>query len=332
MAYHPLCARAAGLCVEQDDERLHLISLDEDDSEDQCVRLLSFCKKHKQPSNQRIAADERIGQIGHLCSDYILPINSSGCARTEPFNYLGRRGRKAPDALAAASVKRLYVENTPFIVSGYCRHKSMSTNALRSSRFSWLQKLKASEIEDPINVLSMTEKYKNMRKTFNKRLTFGKSRIHGYGIFAIHPHKAGDMVIEYTGELVSPAIADRRERFIYNSLVGAGTYMFRIDDEHVIDATRAGNIAHLINHSCGPNCYSRVISINGEEHIIIFAKREIRQWEELTYDYRFFSIDEQLACYCGVPRCRGIVNDTEAEEQAAKLRVPCTELIDWMGE
>ena len=26
--------------------------------------------------------------------------------------------------------------------------------------------------------------------------------------------------------------------------------MFRIDDKRVIDATRAGSIAHLINHSC----------------------------------------------------------------------------------
>ena len=38
-----------------------------------------------------------------------------------------------------------------------------------------------------------------------------------------------------------------------------------------------------------PNCYSRVISVNGDEHIIIFAKRDIKRWEELTYDYRFCS-------------------------------------------
>lgn len=106
-----------------------------------------------------------------------------------------------------------------------------------------------------------------------------------------------------------------------------------------------------------PNCYSRVISVNGDEHIIIFAKRDIKRWEELTYDYRFFScpnvcisfkfplgadflylyyrffsIDEQLACYCGFPRCRGVVNDIESEERAAKLYAPRSELIDWRGE
>ena len=42
-----------------------------------------------------------------------------------------------------------------------------------------------------------------------------------------------------------------------------------------IDATRAGSIAHLINHSCEPVCYSRVISVNGDKHIITFAKRDI---------------------------------------------------------
>ncbi|KAJ4955301.1 hypothetical protein NE237_012084 [Protea cynaroides] len=338
VAYHPLCARAAGLCVElEDEDRLHLMSMDEDE-DDQCIRLLSFCKRHRQPSNDRCSpSDEQTGQIIRHCSDYIPQRNPSGCARTEPFDFRRRRGRKEPEALAAPSLKRLYVENRPYLVTGYCQNGSFgnvpSGNQLMAPRFSSsFQNLRNSQLETPKHILSVAEKYKYMRETFKKRLAFGKSGIHGFGIFAKQPHRAGDMVIEYTGELVRPPIADRREHFIYNSLVGAGTYMFRIDDERVIDATRAGSIAHLINHSCEPNCYSRVISVHGDEHIIIFAKRDINQWEELTYDYRFFSIDEQLACYCGFPKCRGVVNDTEAEERVAKLCVPRSELIDWRGE
>ncbi|KAL4376625.1 hypothetical protein GQ457_02G042800 [Hibiscus cannabinus] len=338
VAYHPLCARAAGLCVElEEEDRLFLLSVDEDD-EDQCIRLLSFCKKHRQPSNDRVeASDERVGRIVRQCSDYTPPLNPSGCARTEPYSHLGRRGRKEPEALAAASLKRLFVENQPYLVGGFCQHAmsgtTMSNNRVNSIKFSFsLNKLKVPQLDDPNNILSVAEKYDYMSQTVRKRLAFGKSGIHGFGIFAKHSHRAGDMVIEYTGELVRPSIADMREHFIYNSLVGAGTYLFRIDNERVIDATRAGSIAHLINHSCEPNCYSRVISVHGDEHIIIFAKRDIKQWEELTYDYRFFSIDERLACYCGFPRCRGVVNDTEAEEQVSKLLVNCSELIQWTGE
>lgn len=45
----------------------------------------------------------------------------------------------------------------------------------------------------------------------------------------------------------------------------------------------------FLNNPClplQPNCYSRAITILGDEHIIIFAKRDIDPWEELTYDYR----------------------------------------------
>ncbi|XP_060181088.1 histone-lysine N-methyltransferase ATX2-like [Lycium barbarum] len=336
VAYHPLCARAAGFCVElEDEDRLHLIPMD-DDEEGQCIRLLSFCRKHRAVSNDRPAVDECVGQKACGYSDYTPPSNPSGCARSEPYNYFGRRGRKEPEVLTAASLKRLYVEDRPYLVGGHSQHDQSSdtlSSSFAGSRYSVdLQKLRCSQLDVSRSILSMVEKYNFMKETFRKRLAFGKSGIHGFGIFTKLPHKAGDMVIEYTGELVRPSIADRREHLIYNSLVGAGTYMFRIDDERVIDATRAGSIAHLINHSCEPNCYSRVINVNSNPHIIIFAKRDIKQWEELTYDYRFFSIDEQLACYCGFPRCRGVVNDTEAEERMAKQYAPRNELIDWGGE
>ena len=45
-----------------------------------------------------------------------------------------------------------------------------------------------------------------------------------------------------------------------------------------MDATRAGNMAHLLNHSCQPNCCSHIITVRCpttgalEDHVIIFAK------------------------------------------------------------
>ncbi|KAK9141113.1 hypothetical protein Scep_010794 [Stephania cephalantha] len=329
VAYHPLCARAAGLCVElEDEDKLHLISFDEDE-DDQCIRLLSYCKKHRSPSNEHLPTAEQIGSVIPQCSNYTPPCNSSGCARTEPYDFLGRRGRKEPDALAAASLKRLYVENKPYLVTGYCQNKtkedahktcgdankgkddacktkddaSLSNESLELSDPSGEPKPSASQLGTQERKQYLADKYNHMRETVRKRLAFGKSRIHGFGIFAKLLHRAMTwykIVIEYTGEVVRPSVADRRERLIYNSLV--------------------------------PNCYSRVISVHGDEHIIIFAKRDIVQWEELTYDYRFFSIDERLSCYCGFPRCRGIVNDIDTEEQAAKLYVPQSKLIDWQEE
>ena len=46
-----------------------------------------------------------------------------------------------------------------------------------------------------------------------------------------------------------------------------------------VDATRAGNLAHMLNHSCDPSCFSRTVTIRraGQEqalsdHVIIIAK------------------------------------------------------------
>lgn len=56
------------------------------------------------------------------------------------------------------------------------------------------------------------------------------------------------MVIEYAGELIRSTLTDKRERY-YDSR-GIGCYMFKIDDNLVVDATMRGNAARFINHSC----------------------------------------------------------------------------------
>ena len=57
--------------------------------------------------------------------------------------------------------------------------------------------------------------------------------------------------------------------------IGKGTYMFRLNDEFIIDATIIGGAARYINHNCDPNCVTENVEINGEDHIIIMANRFI---------------------------------------------------------
>ncbi|XP_042066795.1 histone-lysine N-methyltransferase ATX2-like isoform X1 [Salvia splendens] len=336
VSYHPLCARAAGFCLETEDmDRVHTAPLDEDD-EYQSIQLLSFCERHMPKSNENVASDKRIVQKASEDdhAEYIPPINPSGCARTEIYDYRKKRAKNGQDG---PSSKRLYVENVPHIPGGFSHHMPLwnktSSNEPGSSKHSVdLLELRSLQLKSSREFLSVADKYNHMRETYRRRLAYGKSRIHAFGVFTKLPYKAGDMVIEYTGDIIRGSVADRREHLSYNKLVGAGTYMFRIDDNRVLDATKAGSIAHLINHSCESNCYSRVITVNDNNHIIIFAKRDINYGEELTYDYRFSSIGERLACFCGSSRCRGVVNDVESEERVKKLHVPSSELTDWKGE
>lgn len=56
------------------------------------------------------------------------------------------------------------------------------------------------------------------------------------------------MVIEYAGELIRSTLTDKRERYYDGKDIGC--YMFKIDDNLVVDATMRGNAARFINHSC----------------------------------------------------------------------------------
>ena len=87
--------------------------------------------------------------------------------------------------------------------------------------------------------------------------------------------------------------------------------MFLVDGLTVCDATKQGNVARFINASCDPNCYTKIITLDGKQRIVIYAKKDIKVGEELCYDYKF-SLEEdeskRIPCCCGAPECRGFMN------------------------
>ncbi|KAJ6635818.1 Histone-lysine N-methyltransferase trithorax [Pseudolycoriella hygida] len=154
--------------------------------------------------------------------------------------------------------------------------------------------------------LPMAMRYRTLKETYKETVGVYRSHIHGRGLFCNRDIEAGEMVIEYAGELIRSTLTDKRERY-YDSR-GIGCYMFKIDDNLVVDATMRGNAARFINHACEPNCYSKVVDILGHKHIIIFALRRIVQGEELTYDYKFPFEETKIPCSCGSKKCRKYLN------------------------
>ncbi len=132
------------------------------------------------------------------------------------------------------------------------------------------------------------------------------SEIQGLGAFATTHITKGTRIIEYTGERITPAEADRR----YNDDASAHprVLLFSVDSRTVIDAAVGGNEAQYINHSCEPNC----AAFTDKKRIFIEAIRDIRPGEELLYDYNLTresddeaALEKRYECHCGAPSCRG---------------------------
>ncbi|PNY18312.1 Histone-lysine N-methyltransferase, H3 lysine-4 specific [Tolypocladium capitatum] len=150
----------------------------------------------------------------------------------------------------------------------------------------------------------------NQLKKRKKPVKFARSAIHNWGLYAMENIGKDDMIIEYVGEEVRQQIAEIREKRYLKSGIGS-SYLFRIDDDTVVDATKKGGIARFINHSCMPNCTAKIIKVEGSKRIVIYALRDIALNEELTYDYKFEreigSLD-RIPCLCGTAACKGFLN------------------------
>ncbi len=75
--------------------------------------------------------------------------------------------------------------------------------------------------------------------------------VKGRGLVSESPIKAGDIISEYTGEVIPEAEYERRMQ-IY-AAAGSHFYMMGLGRHEYLDAARCGNHMRYMNHSCEAN-------------------------------------------------------------------------------
>uniref|UniRef100_F6PQ66 [histone H3]-lysine(4) N-methyltransferase n=1 Tax=Ciona intestinalis TaxID=7719 RepID=F6PQ66_CIOIN len=222
-------------------------------------------------------------------TEEVTHINPHGCARAEQY-----KGRSKPDMFSFLASKHRY----PPVYDPDRQEDDLQ------QQFTFIHSVRRATSCD----LPMAMRFRQLRHLTRDSVGVYRSTIHGRGLYCKRDFDSGEMIMEYTGQIIRQELTDKREKYYESKSIGC--YMFRMDDFYVVDATVLGSGARFINHSCDPNCYSRIVQFEGKKHIVIFALREIYKGEELTYDYKFPIEDEnhKIACTCGARLCRKFMN------------------------
>jgi len=145
----------------------------------------------------------------------------------------------------------------------------------------------------------------------NDYMELRRSAIHGLGGFATRDIPKGTRIIEYAGERINNAEADRR--YDDESMTRHHTFLFVLNSRTCVDAAFEGNEARFLNHSCDPNCEAVIT----RGRIWIEALKPIPAGTELVYDYQYEDDPEYTeadlrfyACRCGAENCRGTIVKT----------------------
>lgn len=161
---------------------------------------------------------------------------------------------------------------------------------------------------------------RSTQRGVSARLRVVKEERKGWGLRAAQFVRGGEFICEYAGELLTTAEARRRQQ-IYDELAAGGHFSsaLLVVREHLpsgeaclrinIDATRVGNIARFINHSCdGGNLLTVLVRNTGAllPRLCFFASRDILDGEELLFSYGDAKLRPNgLPCHCGSACCFG---------------------------
>ncbi|KAB2093140.1 hypothetical protein ES319_A02G076800v1 [Gossypium barbadense] len=157
----------------------------------------------------------------------------------------------------------------------------------------------------PCGDLCSNQQFQNRKYAMMKWDRFGKK---GFGLRMLENISAGHFLIEYVGEVLDMQAYEARQKE-YASRGQRHFYFMTLNGSEVIDAYVKGNLGRFINHSCDPNCRTEKWMVNGEICIGLFALRDIKMGEEVTFDYNYVRVFGAAAkkCHCGSPHCRGYI-------------------------
>jgi SET domain-containing protein len=128
-----------------------------------------------------------------------------------------------------------------------------------------------------------------------------KSNIDNKGLSASRNIRKDTKIIYYKGKIITKKETETNPKFDNDKAI----YLFNLNSRYDLDGDFKNNDARLINHSCDPNC-----EVAGKGlKLWIFALRDIKKGEELSYDYGF-GYDEdykQFPCKCGSKNCCGYI-------------------------
>jgi hypothetical protein len=124
--------------------------------------------------------------------------------------------------------------------------------------------------ERQAKALPWRERLRLCRALERERLAFGKSGVHGWGIFAKRAIPQDTPLFEYRGDSVRSIVADLREQRYRAE--GRDCYLFFLNEHVVLDATSEGSISRFTNHCCAPSLYTKNVDFDGESHVVFFTK------------------------------------------------------------
>jgi len=127
-----------------------------------------------------------------------------------------------------------------------------------------------------------------MAKT--RKFRVGRSNT-GLGLFATETIKKRELIVEYTGRLISNAKARELE------WVRANRYLFELNSRWTIDGSSRRNIARYVNHACDPNAEADTV----RGRMMYRAIKRIPAGTQITIDYGEEYVDLFLAktgCKC----------------------------------